>query len=40
MKRITSKKVARKTVAARKNDKSRKSFRTGVKAGAFSTNAW
>jgi len=34
MKRNTSKKTDRKTVAARKNNKSRKGFMTGVKAGA------
>ncbi len=33
MKRTTSKKVVRKTVVAQKNDKSRKSFRIGVKVG-------
>ena len=35
MKRNISKKTDRKTVAAQKNEKSRKSFRTGVKAGEF-----
>ena len=33
MKRNTTKKTDRKTVAAQKNDKIRKNFRTGVKAG-------
>ncbi len=33
MKRTTTKKAVRKTVATRKNEKSRKAFRTGMKAG-------
>ena len=33
MKRTASKKTSRKTVAAQKNGKNRKSFCTGVKAG-------
>jgi hypothetical protein len=35
MKRNTTKKTDRKTVAAQKNEKSRKGFQTGVKAGRF-----
>lgn len=37
MKPDTSKKALRKTVAAQKNDKSRKGVRTGIKAGLLSS---
>jgi hypothetical protein len=41
MKRNTTKKTDRKTVAAQKNEnKNRKGFRTGVKAGQFEVSSW
>ncbi|XCN71424.1 MAG: hypothetical protein Q3M24_14000 [Candidatus Electrothrix aestuarii] len=39
MKRNTAKKTDRKTVAAQKNEKNRKGFQTGVKAGALRADA-
>ena len=40
MKRNTTKKTDRKTVAAQKNEKNRKGFRTSVKAGAMGASRY
>jgi len=39
MKRNATKKAARKTCSVRKNDKNKKGFRTGIKAGYSIFNA-